>query len=164
MSKVEEQVINKLRSRADAGKQKYGVTMERNDLTNAEWLKHLQEELMDATVYVEKILTLIEAYKEEPELENQNKMNREIKFRGWFQSINGTEKYIYGCLVKQTNGSWELTNGETAWTVDNVGHLTDAEWLKHLQEELLDAAVYVENLLTIIGGYEEDHELENQKQ
>ena len=66
MSKIEEQVINKLRSRAAAGKMKYGTTMERNDLTNAEWLKHLQEELMDAAVYVEKLLTLIEAYEEGP--------------------------------------------------------------------------------------------------
>ena len=64
MSKIEEQLINKLRSRAAAGKAKYGTTMERNDLTNAEWLKHLQEELMDAAVYVEKLLTLIEAYEE----------------------------------------------------------------------------------------------------
>ena len=72
MSKIEEQVINKLRSRADAGKMKYGTTMERNDLNNAEWLKHLQEELMDAAVYVEKLLTIIEAYEEEPENENQN--------------------------------------------------------------------------------------------
>ena len=72
MSKIEEQVINKLRSRAAAGKAKYGTTMQRTDLTNAEWLKHLQEELMDAAVYVEKLLTLIEAYEEVPENENQN--------------------------------------------------------------------------------------------
>ena len=66
MSKIEEQVINKLRSRAAAGKAKYGTTMERTDLNNAEWLKHLQEELMDAAVYVEKLLTLIAAYEEKP--------------------------------------------------------------------------------------------------
>ena len=71
MSKIEEQVINKLRSRAAAGKAKYGTTMERTDLTNAEWLKHLQEELMGAAVYVEKLLTLIEVYKEGLELKNQ---------------------------------------------------------------------------------------------
>ena len=71
MSKIEEQVINKLRSRAAAGKAKYGVTMERTDLTNAEWLQHLQEELMDAAVYVEKLLTLIEAYEEDTEFKNQ---------------------------------------------------------------------------------------------
>ena len=72
MSKIEEQVINKLRSRAATGKQKYGVTMERNDLTNAEWLQHLQDELMDAAVYVEKLLTIIEVYKEGSELKKIN--------------------------------------------------------------------------------------------
>jgi len=51
-------------------------------------------------------------------------MNREIKFRGWFQGINGTEMWVYGYLVKQTNGNWEITNGETSWTVDDVGQFT----------------------------------------
>jgi hypothetical protein len=34
--------------------------MERRDLSLTEWLSHLQEELMDATVYVEKLLALAE--------------------------------------------------------------------------------------------------------
>lgn len=71
MSKIEEKVIEKLRTRAAAGKAKYGTTMERNDISNAEWLQHLQEELLDAAVYVQKLLTLIDAYEEGPELENQ---------------------------------------------------------------------------------------------
>ncbi len=49
---------------------------------------------------------------------------REIKFRGWFQGINGQKYWVYGYLVKQTNGNWEITNGETSWTVDNVGQFT----------------------------------------
>ena len=49
---------------------------------------------------------------------------REIKFRGWFQGINGQEYWVYGYLVKQTNGNWEITNGETYWTVDDVGQYT----------------------------------------
>ena len=56
MSKIEESVIYKIRSRADVGEKKYGVTMERNDLTFLQWMTHLQEELMDATVYLEKII------------------------------------------------------------------------------------------------------------
>jgi hypothetical protein len=75
MSKIEEQVSIKLLSRAAAGLAKYGTTMERDDLTNAEWLQHLQEELLDAAVYIEKLLTLIDAYEEGPELENQNSNN-----------------------------------------------------------------------------------------
>lgn len=56
MSKIEESVINKIRERADVGKNKYGVTMERNDLNILQWLTHLQEELMDAAVYLEKVI------------------------------------------------------------------------------------------------------------
>jgi hypothetical protein len=56
--------------------------------------------------------------------QTKNKMQREIKFRGWFQGVNGTEMWVYGYLVKQTNGNWEITNGETSWTVDNVGQFT----------------------------------------
>lgn len=42
--------------RAKVGKRKYGVTMERDDLTFKEWMTHLSEELMDALVYIEKVL------------------------------------------------------------------------------------------------------------
>jgi len=38
------------------GEVKYGVTMERADLTLLEWLQHLQEELMDAAVYVQRLM------------------------------------------------------------------------------------------------------------
>ena len=52
---ITEAVVVQLRTRAEKGKEKYGTTMERNDLTLLEWLQHLQEELMDAAVYVEKL-------------------------------------------------------------------------------------------------------------
>lgn len=56
MSKIEESVIEKIRNRAKVGESKYGVTMERNDLSFLQWMRHLQEELMDAAVYIEKII------------------------------------------------------------------------------------------------------------
>ena len=52
---ITEAVVAQLRTRAEKGKLKYGTTMDRDDLTLMEWLQHLQEELMDATVYVEKL-------------------------------------------------------------------------------------------------------------
>jgi hypothetical protein len=60
MSKIEDEVCRKIKARSDVGKKKYGVTMEEEVLSIREWLTHLQEELMDACVYVEKILGLIE--------------------------------------------------------------------------------------------------------
>jgi hypothetical protein len=58
MSSCEEAVIAKIRLRQKAGLTKYGVTMERTDLTHAQWLNHLQAELLDAAVYIEKLLSL----------------------------------------------------------------------------------------------------------
>jgi len=52
---ITEAVVVQLRTRAKKGKLKYGTTMERDDLTLMQWLQHLQEELMDAAVYVEKL-------------------------------------------------------------------------------------------------------------
>jgi flagellar motor switch protein FliM len=49
-------VCEKIQERSNVGKSKYGVTMERTDLSTIEWLTHLQEELMDAAVYVERLL------------------------------------------------------------------------------------------------------------
>jgi precorrin-2 methylase len=49
-------VCEKIQARSEIGKAKYGVTMERGDLSTTEWLVHLQEELMDAAVYVERLI------------------------------------------------------------------------------------------------------------
>ena len=55
LSKIEQSVCEKILQRAKVGKEKYGTTMERDDLTFQEWITHLQEELMDAIVYIEKL-------------------------------------------------------------------------------------------------------------
>ena len=52
---IVESVIEQFKQRSEVGINKYGVTLDRNDLTMLEWLKHLQEELMDATLYIEKL-------------------------------------------------------------------------------------------------------------
>jgi hypothetical protein len=54
-------VRDKYQERSDVGKLKYGKTLDRKDLTMKEWLNHLQEELMDATLYIEKLLKEIQS-------------------------------------------------------------------------------------------------------
>ena len=46
-------VIDLMLARSRRGYDKYGTTTERKDLTLLEWLQHLQEELLDAAIYVE---------------------------------------------------------------------------------------------------------------
>lgn len=72
MSKIEENVIDKIRRRADTGLSKYGKTMERKDLYFKEWAQHLQEELLDAAVYLERLMGQdhwIDATERQPALE-----------------------------------------------------------------------------------------------
>jgi hypothetical protein len=52
---IVESVIKQFKDRSEVGVAKYGVTLNRKDLSTLEWLKHLQEELMDATLYIERL-------------------------------------------------------------------------------------------------------------
>ena len=56
---VEDNNVNEIcleyMKRADHGFKKYGVTTERKDLDLMQWIQHLKEELMDATVYIHRI-------------------------------------------------------------------------------------------------------------
>jgi hypothetical protein len=57
--RIIEQVINKIKSRSDVGFEKYGVTLEDDDQSLDTWLKHIQEELMDAVNYIEKARSVL---------------------------------------------------------------------------------------------------------
>ena len=50
-------VKEKFEQRSQTGIRKYNTTLERTDLSFLEWLEHLQEESMDATLYVERLKT-----------------------------------------------------------------------------------------------------------
>lgn len=52
---VVEQVVKNFNERSRVGIEKYGTTLDRDDLTLLQWLTHLQEELMDATLYIQKL-------------------------------------------------------------------------------------------------------------
>ena len=51
---VVRRVVDKFVSRSDVGFAKYGVTLEQDPSNMFEWLNHLQEELMDAVLYLQK--------------------------------------------------------------------------------------------------------------
>jgi hypothetical protein len=45
-----------LLSRSQTGLHKYGVGLDRQDLSRRQWLVHLQEELLDAACYLEVLI------------------------------------------------------------------------------------------------------------
>jgi len=52
-------VINSFIQRSNVGLQKYGTTLDRDDLSVLEWIQHAQEEHMDAILYLEKLKSVI---------------------------------------------------------------------------------------------------------
>ena len=51
-------VIERMRDRERVGLSKYGTTVDRSDLSRLEWLIHFQEELMDAVLYVQRLIDI----------------------------------------------------------------------------------------------------------
>lgn len=52
---VVDSVIDKFIERAQFGREKYGIGLERTDLDFLDYCKHLREELMDGILYLEKM-------------------------------------------------------------------------------------------------------------
>ena len=66
MDTILAELIKKYEQRSEAGIEKYGTNLDRDDLLLRDWLIHLQEELMDASLYATKIINYIN------QLENNN--------------------------------------------------------------------------------------------
>ena len=52
---IVESVITQFKARSQRGIDKYGVTLDRTDLSTLEWLIHAQEEAMDFCLYLERL-------------------------------------------------------------------------------------------------------------
>jgi len=53
MDSIVQAVLDKYVKRSEVGQKKYGTTLEQNNTDD--FLTHLQEELMDAVLYIEKL-------------------------------------------------------------------------------------------------------------
>lgn len=64
LDSVVSSIIDQFTSRALMGKKKYGVDLDRTDLSLLEWIEHAKQEHMDAILYLEKIKQEISGKKE----------------------------------------------------------------------------------------------------
>jgi hypothetical protein len=55
MDSVVTAVTERFKQRSEFGQKKYGTNLDRNDLSFLDWVQHMQEELMDAILYLEKM-------------------------------------------------------------------------------------------------------------
>jgi len=63
--KIVLRVLARFNERSQVGITKYNTTLERTDLSTLEWLQHLQDELMDATLYIERLKDELKTFKSE---------------------------------------------------------------------------------------------------
>lgn len=56
---IVQQVVDKYQQRSEVGIKKYGTTLSENNIDN--FFNHLLEELMDATLYIQKIIDIIKS-------------------------------------------------------------------------------------------------------
>jgi hypothetical protein len=52
---VVDTIVDSFISRATKGKEKYGHTLDRQDLSVLDWIEHAQQELQDGILYLEKL-------------------------------------------------------------------------------------------------------------
>lgn len=72
------EVVDKFQQRSEVGIRKYNTTLEENNKDN--FFVHLQEELMDATLYLQKLLSLnIELTKLVNETPNDAELGQKIR-------------------------------------------------------------------------------------
>ena len=57
LDSIVESGVMKYKDRANLGFTKYGTNLDRTDLNVKDWTEHLQQELMDAVLYLEKLKT-----------------------------------------------------------------------------------------------------------
>jgi len=100
MDRNVEAVCSKHRIRAEKGLQKYGVDTTRTDLSLTDWLVHLQEELMDAAVYAERLLCSIKETEQteqlQAEIEYQLAVDRRIMWKEkHFNDVTAAKKSGY---------------------------------------------------------------------
>jgi len=70
MDTILAELIKKYEQRSESGIKKYGTTLDRDDLLLRDWLIHLQEELMDASLYATKIINYINLLEKNNDNEN----------------------------------------------------------------------------------------------
>jgi hypothetical protein len=78
-------VIKKFEKRADDGLKKYGVTLERTDLSTLDWINEAQQEAMDFCLYLERLRVDIENIEKITTYKNQ-------LFKGKVSQIIGFDK------------------------------------------------------------------------
>jgi len=74
---VVENLIEQYRERSRLGVLKYGTTLDNNKLSLKEWLVHMTQELMDASLYANKMIMVLDKF----DMDDAEALKKEIDSR-----------------------------------------------------------------------------------
>jgi len=99
-SGVEERVCEDIAKRQMDGVSKYGVTVEENKLSILEWHVHMYKKLLDAAVYVKKIIEELKKAENEKEKTKTDDScffcgsGSSIRYTGRFDELHLTDTFV----------------------------------------------------------------------
>ena len=137
-SKITNRLIAEMKARDEKGLIKYGTTLDREDLTLAQWLQHAKEESLDHAAYLERILVELEKPGEStqttpPSNARQVPLSKiadlpsliylstcpeamdEKEFRAFWRSVLSRGGNLYASMLKNVIETWQ---GEEAMKPD----------------------------------------------
>lgn len=130
---VVESLIKRFLSRSAKGIDTYGMTLEQNRMPVKDWNLYLQEELMDASLYLEKLRTIHEETDEQVKKLSTNIRESQAKTDALRESLEKMMDDVLGTdlqpeladLLKATkssieNAEWQL---EVAYTMANSPYM-----------------------------------------
>ena len=124
---VVQQVVNKFVSRSDVGFAKYGKTMIDDKSDIKVWLNHVQEELMDATLYIQRLKIEIEDVLEDLWIERSKANFIDVvdpEFVSTFKGFEILAEPKKKKKKKKKKEAYKVSRGDTySFTIDD-----DIEW------------------------------------
>jgi predicted RNase H-like nuclease (RuvC/YqgF family) len=128
MDSIVSSIIQQYQIRAEFGEKKYGVTLDREDLSIEDWIEHAKQEAMDLTLYLEKLKNV---------LGNQA---RYYDATGKFQASHETkDRIIYNLnkvIMSQEDEIKQLQNENKELRIDLENYSYVTETLEHELAEL----------------------------
>ena len=132
-------LIQKFWKRSSRGVEEYGTTLDQNKLPVKKWTKHLQEELMDASLYLEKIHSVSEISSEQIKEIKRNIVEQQNVLTSARRSIEDTAEIAmvsdlqpeFVDLLK----SIKMTIDNAEWQLETVNNLASARYIRVLNKE-----------------------------
>ena len=166
-----QKVVEKFISRSDVGFSKYKVTLNEDSKSINEWLNNIQEELMDAVNYIEKLKSVLADELQEVLLKNYNEKEDVVQLH--FKENDGTLIKTFSTSSKEDklivnkakidsdlNENWAVIAEAIQTVLRREGYPNPYEVLKKLTR--INSEINKKTIHEFIDSLEIDNKIKNE--